>query len=157
MIQAPRRGETYEFDGNIVYETPKTHLQTFHLSGIGDRGPSYITATQARVSDSTAVAISLWIVDKSELYDEDTLQKEWYDVESITGVFHTPMPAQLIGTPPSNANMFLLQYGGTQGGGGEVVTVLRIDNPLAASPTFSVLRRLASAISTKPNTFPKDV
>lgn len=104
-----------------------------------DEEAIYITNNQFAFGTNAFLGNRLWIVNKSELYSNAPVPTvSVYDTSTLAGLpgqSGTTQPAQMFGSGPGSTGTFLVATGWTSGAN-ELVSVIRVDNPLS-SPTFS--------------------
>lgn len=121
-----------------------------------DEDAIYITNNQFTFGANVFKGSRLWIINKSELYaNAATPTVNIYDpstLASVGGQNSTMQPAHMFGAGPGSTGTFLVTAGWTSGNN-ELLSVIRIDNPLS-SPTFSNQFISTGDLQTNNVTFP---
>ncbi len=103
-----------------------------------DEEAIYITANMFSFGSPSFGGSRLWIVHKSQLYSGSPTTVAVTDpgAEAGLGTVATLQPAHMFGTAPAGLGTFLASSGWVEGGGNDLLSVIRLDDPLTA-PTFS--------------------
>ncbi len=100
----------------------------------------YVTANMFSFSSGQYADALLWIIDKGisgGLYGGGTAAVNRYSPPDSVGQSATTMqPTHMFGTVPGGMGTFLVRYSGYSSGGNELLSIIRVDNPLT-TPVFS--------------------
>jgi hypothetical protein len=112
-----------------------------------DNEAIYITGNMFRFRDGSATAgnnggVRVVIVDKGigtgGLYEGGATSASIFDHEAeASGFGLSSSPAQIYGNPSAGIGTWLVGYSGLSNGTDEAVEIIRIDNPISMSPTFT--------------------
>ncbi|MDB5173968.1 MAG: Hemolysin-type calcium-binding repeat family protein [Phycisphaerales bacterium] len=142
----PNDGWWFQAISSNVTISTKDYFPDFPQLGI-DQNAVYITGNMFDYDTQSAFGgTRLWILGKTDLYAGGASTVHLFDPVAASGAvegLQTLQPAHLYGTLQGGAGEFLVSATDSNGielhdlNGADYVDVMRIDNPLSASPTFT--------------------